>query len=104
MKSISGLISAEKFMPIFSFRKRKKARRRFRSLSRTRSILIHPQKNIMFNLRVDDLDTLLEILRAKRVHVFDEREDGEYGKFGWILDIEDNKTNSGSRLISRLII
>jgi D-3-phosphoglycerate dehydrogenase len=30
-------------------------------------------------------------LRAEGVHVFSEREDGDYGKFGWILDIEGNK-------------
>ncbi len=48
-------------------------------------------KEFMFNLRVDNLDALLIILRAEGVHVFDEREKGEYGKFGWILDIEGNK-------------
>jgi predicted enzyme related to lactoylglutathione lyase len=45
----------------------------------------------MFNLRVENLDVLLTVLRAEGVHVFDEREDGEYGKFGWILDPENNK-------------
>jgi len=48
-------------------------------------------KQFMLNLRVDDLDALLEILRAEGVHVFSETEDGDYGKFGWILDIEGNK-------------
>ncbi len=45
----------------------------------------------MFNFRVEDLDSLLEILRSEGVHVFDETEDDEFGKFGWILDIEGNK-------------
>jgi predicted enzyme related to lactoylglutathione lyase len=48
-------------------------------------------KDFMINLRVDDLDALLETLRAEGVHVFDEYENGDYGKFGWILDIEGNK-------------
>lgn len=49
------------------------------------------EKEFMFNLRVDNLDALLEVLRAEGVHVLSEREDGDYGKFGWILDIEGNK-------------
>ncbi len=48
-------------------------------------------KEFMLNLRVDDLDALLETLRGEGVHVFDEKEDGDYGKFGWILDPEGNK-------------
>jgi len=30
-------------------------------------------------------------LREEGVHVFGETEDGDYGKFGWILDPEGNK-------------
>jgi predicted enzyme related to lactoylglutathione lyase len=48
-------------------------------------------KEFMFNFRVENLDALLETLRAEGVRVFDETEDGDYGKFGWILDIEGNK-------------
>ncbi len=48
-------------------------------------------KEFMLNLRVENLDAVLEILRVEGVRVFDEREDGDYGKFGWILDLEDNK-------------
>ena len=48
-------------------------------------------KEFMFNLRVDNLDALLEVLRAEGVQVLSEREDGEYGKFGWLLDLEGNK-------------
>jgi len=48
-------------------------------------------KDFMLNLRVDNLDELLKTLRAEGVHVFDETEDGDYGKFGWILDSEGNK-------------
>ncbi len=48
-------------------------------------------KEFMLNLRVENLDAVLEILRAEGVRIFDEREDGDYGKFGWILDLEGNK-------------
>lgn len=49
------------------------------------------EKPFMINLRVDNLFTLLDALRAEGVHVFDETETGDYGKFGWILDPEGNK-------------
>lgn len=48
-------------------------------------------KEFMFNLRVENLEGLLVILREENVEVFDEFEDGDYGKFGWILDPEGNK-------------
>ncbi len=48
-------------------------------------------KEFMINLRVENLDELLKVLREEGVHVFDEIEDGDYGKFGWILDPEGNK-------------
>jgi D-3-phosphoglycerate dehydrogenase / 2-oxoglutarate reductase len=48
-------------------------------------------KQFMLNLRVDNLDELLKALREEGVHVFDETEDGDFGKFGWILDLEGNK-------------
>lgn len=48
-------------------------------------------KEFMINLRVENLDELLKVLREEGVQVFDETEDGDYGKFGWILDIEGNK-------------
>ena len=48
-------------------------------------------KEFMINLRVENLDELLPVLRAEGVHVFDETMDESYGKFGWILDPEGNK-------------
>ncbi len=45
----------------------------------------------MINLRVDDLEALLESLRAAGVEVIDSRrEDGENGKFGYAMDPEGN--------------
>lgn len=49
------------------------------------------KKEFMMNFRVEDLDELLNALKEEGVHVFEERQDVEEGKFGWILDPEDNK-------------
>jgi predicted enzyme related to lactoylglutathione lyase len=45
----------------------------------------------MLNYRVDDLDALLEALRAEGVEIDPKREDHSYGKFAWIADPEGNK-------------
>jgi predicted enzyme related to lactoylglutathione lyase len=45
----------------------------------------------MVNYRVDDLDALLEQLRAAGVEIDPKREDCEYGRFAWIVDPEGNR-------------
>ena len=45
----------------------------------------------MINYRVDDLDALLTRLRAEGVTVDDRREDGQYGRFAWVMDPEGNR-------------
>ncbi len=45
----------------------------------------------MMNFRVDDLDALLEQLRAAGVHIDEKREDCDYGRFAWIMDPEGNR-------------
>jgi catechol 2,3-dioxygenase-like lactoylglutathione lyase family enzyme len=45
-------------------------------------------KPFMLNLRVDDLDAVLAALRAEGANVLDRREDGENGRFGYVLDPE----------------
>jgi predicted enzyme related to lactoylglutathione lyase len=45
----------------------------------------------MINYRVDDLDGLLEALRAAGVKIDPERQDADYGRFAWIYDPEGNK-------------
>lgn len=45
-------------------------------------------KPFMINLVVDDLDGVLEKLRAAGVSVDDKIEDLEYGRFGWAMDPE----------------
>lgn len=46
------------------------------------------QREFMLNLRVDDLDQVLTELRAEGCQVLDRREDGEYGRFGYVVDPE----------------
>ena len=45
----------------------------------------------MLNYRVDDLDGLLEELRAAGVWIDSKREDYDYGRFAWIMDPEGNR-------------
>ena len=45
----------------------------------------------MMNFRVENLVALLEVLKKEGVTIIGEIEEYEYGKFGWILDPEDNK-------------
>jgi predicted enzyme related to lactoylglutathione lyase len=49
------------------------------------------QKSTMLNLRVDDLVVFIQELREKQVTMVGDMVDGEYGKFAWILDPDDNK-------------
>ena len=51
-----------------------------------------PSKSgFMVNYRVDDLDALLQALRAEGCEVLEKADDSEYGKFGWVMDPEGNK-------------
>jgi predicted enzyme related to lactoylglutathione lyase len=45
----------------------------------------------MLNYRVDDLDALLDRLRAQGASVDEHREDHEYGRFAWVMDPEGNR-------------
>lgn len=45
----------------------------------------------MLNYRVDDLDALLERLRAEGVQIDEKREEWEYGRFAWVMDPEGNR-------------
>ncbi|MCI0490108.1 MAG: VOC family protein [Blastocatellia bacterium] len=44
------------------------------------------QSPFMMNFRVDNLDALLEQLKAEGVQVVGEVEECDYGRFGWIID------------------
>ena len=45
----------------------------------------------MVNFRVDDLDGMLQQLRAAGVTVDDKIEEYEFGRFGWCFDPDGNK-------------
>ena len=45
----------------------------------------------MINYRVENLDALLEVLRAEGVSIDDKREADENGKFAWIMDPEGRR-------------
>lgn len=49
------------------------------------------KKDFMMNFRVENLDELLETLKAEGVQVLDKTDSSEEGKFGWIVDLEGNK-------------
>jgi len=44
------------------------------------------ERDVMLNLRVDDLDGLLAKLRAQGARVLDRREESPDGKFGYVVD------------------
>lgn len=46
------------------------------------------EKSYMLNFRVDDLEGTLDALRAEGCQVLERREDGEQGKFGYVMDPE----------------
>ena len=49
------------------------------------------KKEFMFNYRVEDLETLLKVLKDESVTIVGDIETYDYGKFAWILDNENNK-------------
>jgi len=49
------------------------------------------KKQAMLNLRVEGLFELLDKLKAEGVTIVGDPMNEDYGKFGWILDIEGNK-------------
>ena len=49
------------------------------------------EKSFMINFQVKNLVALLEDLKNEGVTIIGQVEEYEYGKFGWILDPEDNK-------------
>ncbi|WP_299667132.1 VOC family protein [uncultured Polaribacter sp.] len=49
------------------------------------------KKEFMFNYRVENLVELLKELKKEGVTIVGEMEEYDYGKFGWILDNENNK-------------
>lgn len=46
---------------------------------------------LMLNYRVDDLDAALERLAGEGIEVLGKREDSEFARFGWIIDIDGRR-------------
>ena len=47
-------------------------------------------KDFIINLRVDDLDTFVDQLKAKGIDILGQNDEG-YGKFAWIMDCDGVK-------------
>ncbi|HEX3438238.1 MAG TPA: VOC family protein [Pseudacidobacterium sp.] len=45
----------------------------------------------MLNFQVDDVDTILDALKAAGIEVDPKRETYDYGRFGWFIDPEGNR-------------
>ena len=49
------------------------------------------KKDFMFNYRVENLVELLAELKEEGITIIGEVEEYDYGKFGWIIDLDGNK-------------
>jgi predicted enzyme related to lactoylglutathione lyase len=49
------------------------------------------EQKAMINLHVDDLDAVLDRLIAEGVTVDPKRDSYDFGKFGWLTDLEGNR-------------
>ena len=50
-----------------------------------------PQQAFMINLVVDDLDAALANVKAAGGEVIPEKEEHDFGRFGWIIDPDGNR-------------
>ncbi len=49
------------------------------------------KSSFMVNYRVEDLASLMQVLRDEGCEVIDMKDDPDFGKFGWVMDPEGNK-------------
>jgi predicted enzyme related to lactoylglutathione lyase len=47
--------------------------------------------NIMFNFLVEDLESLVGVLKSEGIEILGDIDNNDFGKFTWILDCEGNK-------------
>jgi predicted enzyme related to lactoylglutathione lyase len=57
------------------------------------------RQQAMINYRVDDMDEMLESLKAAGVWVDPHREDYAYGRFAWIKDCDGNRVELWQPLV-----
>lgn len=87
-------ISTNQYGALFEFKKHSDNKSAFLQWSPMKKPVEYfqpSQKPFMINYRVDNLDALLQKLKAKGITQFGETETYEYGKFAWIIDLEGNK-------------
>ena len=63
----------------------------FAPFSQETSYFEPSMSSFMFNFIVEDLDAVLEALKAEGVAVLPEVKSFDYGRFGWVIDPEGNK-------------
>lgn len=89
-----GLVTNE-YGSLFEFRAAdnpdKKAYAQWSPMAQNTNYFEPSQKEFMVNFRVENIESLVEELKAADVTVCDEIETYEYGKFVHILDPENNK-------------
>lgn len=88
-------LNTDQYGALFEFRKADKpdeeAYLQWSPFSASTKYFEPSQKQFMINYRVENLEELVEELKASGVTVVDEIETFEYGKFVHILDPENNK-------------
>ncbi|MBI3189189.1 MAG: nuclear transport factor 2 family protein [Ignavibacteriales bacterium] len=90
-----GTCFGENTWNTFKWRERENAskigRTEFSVFKETTTYFQPSEKQFMFNFRVKNLEAMLAKLKAEGVHVEEKVETYDYGKFGWIVDLEGNK-------------
>ena len=54
--------------------------------------------SFMVNYRVEDLHAVVAALKAEGCNVLDKIDDSEYGKFAWVIDPVETRSNCGNHL------
>jgi predicted enzyme related to lactoylglutathione lyase len=87
-------LKTDEYGTLFEFRKAdtdEKAYLQWSPFSEKTKYFEPSQKEFMINYRVENMEALVEELKANGVTVLDSIETFEYGKFVHILDLENNK-------------
>ena len=89
-----GLVTNE-YGSVFEFRQSNKSRNKaylnWSPMKEDTKYFEPSEKQFMINYRVENIEKLVEELKAEGVQVLDEIESYEYGKFVHIMDPENNK-------------
>ena len=61
------------------------------AFSKDTEYFVDSGQGYMINLVVDDLDAALERVRRAGGQVLDDREEADFGRFGWFVDPDGNR-------------